>query len=450
MSEAAYEAFLIGKETRSRLLGPYEDFVKIKLQAHPSVSAAQMHDWLKEHYPDFPHTPPKTVYNFVMFLRQKYNIPLEATTREYFVVAELPYGQQAQADFGHYTLRSAENKRKTVHFFVMMLSRSRMKFLRFSDIPFTIRTAIAAHEEAMGELLLTHAFREYVVQQGFELHFCRKADPESKGKVENVVKYVKNNFLQSRLYYDLETLQGQAIGWLQRTGNGMPHSTTKKIPAQEWLTEQPHLQPWAPLSLMPAYILRTVRKDNTFSFQGNFYSVPQGTFKSKETMVMLWVKEEELHVHDQVGEFICKHILAQTNGHTIINTDHKRNKSLQVKQLLEQTANQFTNPALALQYFEMIRKERARYLRDQVQAIQKAIEGKNRQLVADVLEKCVNEQYIGAVVFRELLALREAENNYPVASVGKVILLDPNSSRKADITPDRSDLNEYEKAFGNS
>lgn len=472
LTEAEYEAFLIGKETRSRLLGPYEDFVKSKLQAHPSVSAAQMHDWLKEHYPNFPPTPAKTVYNFVLFLRQKYAIPLEATPREYFVVAELPYGQQAQADFGHYTLRSAENKRKTVHFFVMMLSRSRMKFLRFSDIPFTIRTAIAAHEEAfhffggqakvivydqdrlflveeaMGELLLTHAFREYVVQQNVELHFCRKADPESKGKVENVVKYVKNNFLHARVYYDLETLQNQALAWLQRTGNSLPHATTKKIPEQEWVIEQRHLQPWAPYSLLPDYLLRTVRKDNTFSFQGNFYSVPQGTFKSKDTLVMLWIREEELHVHDQAGEFICKHLLATTHGHTIINTDHKRNKTLKVKQLLEQTANLFTHPTLALQYFELIRLEKPRYLRDQVQAIRNAIEGKNRQLVAAVLEKCLNERYIGAVVFRELLAMQEAVQAAPVAAVGKVILLDPNSSRKADITPDRSDLNEYEKAFG--
>jgi transposase len=474
MTEAAYEAFLISKETRTRLLSPYEDFVKSKLQAHPSVSAAQMHDWLKEHYPAFPDTPPKTVYNFVMALRRKYDIPLESAVREYFVVAELPYGQQAQADFGHYTLRSTENRRKTVHFFVMMLSRSRMKFLRFSDIPFTTRMAIAAHEEAfqffggqakvvvydqdrlflveeaMGELLLTHEFRQYVLQQGFELHFCRKADPESKGKVENVVKYVKNNFLQSRLYYDLETLQSQALGWLKRTGNGMPHSTTNKVPAQEWLNEQPHLQPWVPISLLPAYILRAVRKDNTFSFQGNFYSVPQGTFKSKETMVMLWIKEGELHIHDQAGDFLCKHTLAETSGNTIINTDHKRDKSLKVKELLQQTAHQFANPALALQYFEMIRKEKARYLRDQVQAIQKAIAGKNRQLVAGVLEKCVKERHIGAVVFRELLAVQEAENNYPVASFGKVILLDPNSARKADIAPDRSDLNEYEKAFAGS
>jgi hypothetical protein len=305
-------------------------------------------------------------------------------------------------------------------------------------------------EERMGELLLTEAFREYVFEQELQLHFCRKADPESKGKVENVVKYVKNNFLHARVYYDLETLQNQALGWLERTGNGMPHSTTKKIPAQEWQNEQPHLRSWMPVRIRASYITRTIRKDNTFSYQGNFYSVPQGTFKNKETVVMIWLKEGQLHIHDKDGIFLCKHAIAESKGNTVVNTDHKRDKSLKVKALLTQTANQFSNPALALQYFEMIRKEKGRYLRDQVQAIGKAIEGKNKQLVAEVLEKCVQQQYLGAVVFRELLALQEAENNYPQTPIGKIILLDPGSARKANIQPDKSDLNQYEKAFGNS
>jgi transposase len=33
-------------------------------------------------------------------------------------------------------------------FFVMMLARSRMKFVRFPEIPFTTKTAIDAHEDA--------------------------------------------------------------------------------------------------------------------------------------------------------------------------------------------------------------------------------------------------------------------------------------------------------------
>lgn len=471
MSEADYTSFLQGKEIRDKMLTPYESFVRDKLIAHPAVSAAQMHDWLKEYHPGLVHIAPKTVYNFVMALRQKYNIPLEEPDREYFVVEELPYGQQAQADFGHYILRSTEDRRKRIHFFVMMLSRSRMKFVQFSDAPFTTRMTIDAHEEAfkffsgmprevvydqdrlllvdegMGELLLTQAFKDYVFEQELQLHFCRKADPQSKGKVENVVKYVKNNFLYARAYCDLQTLQSQAMAWLQRTGNGMPHTTTKKIPLEEWQNEQPHLRPWVSVKVLPSYILRTIRKDNTFAYLGNFYSVPQGTFKSKDTMVMIWLKESELHVHDPAGAFLCRHVVAESKGNTVINTDHKRDKSLKVKQLLIQVASMFLHPGLAMQYFEMIRKEKSRYLRDQVQVIQKIIEGKNKQLVADVLQQCVEKNYVGAVVFRELLALRETEQNYPSAATGKIILMDTKNNKKADIQPDKSDLNTYQKAF---
>jgi len=474
MSEADYAAFLVSKEIRDKLLTPYEPFVRDKLIAHPAVSAAQMHDWLKEYHPDFVHISPKTVYNFVMALRQKYNIPLEEATREYFVVEELPYGQQAQADFGHYILRGTEDRRKRIHFFVMMLSRSRMKFVKFSDAPFTTLMTIDAHEEAfkffsgiplevvydqdrlllveerMGELLLTKEFKDYVFEQEFQLHFCKKADPESKGKVENVVKYVKNNFLYARPWYDLPTLQGQAMAWLQRTGNAMPHSTTKKIPLEEWQSEQRHLRPWVSVKILPPYILRTVRKDNTFAYLGNFYSVPQGTFKTKDTMVMIWLKQEELHVHDNERVFLCRHVISETKGNTVINTDHKRDKSLKVKEMLIQTASLFLNPGLAMQYFEMIRKERGRYLRDQIQAIQKVIEGKNKQLVEEVLQKCIEKKYVGAVIFRELLAFHESEKNYPAPSTAKIILLDLKNNKKADIRPDKSDLNTYEEAFTNA
>ena len=140
--------FLESKESRDKLLTPYEAFVRDKLVAHPGVSAAQMHDWLNEYHLDFFHTAPKTVYNFVMALRQKYDIALEEAVREYFVVETLPYGQQAQADLGHYILRGTEGRNKRIHFFVMILSRSRMKFVQFPNVPFTKGMAIDAHEEA--------------------------------------------------------------------------------------------------------------------------------------------------------------------------------------------------------------------------------------------------------------------------------------------------------------
>jgi transposase len=470
MSEAEYEAFLEKKDCRTKLLGSFEPFVKDRLQAHPAASAAQVHDWLKEHHSDFPHISPKTVFNFVMAVRQKYSIALEEVNREYFVVQELPYGLQAQADFGQYTMRNAEEKRKKVHFFVMMLSRSRMKFVRFSAVPFTSHTAIDAHEEAfkffsgvprevvydqdrlflvdenLGDLLLTREFKTYVFEQSFGLHFCRKADPQSKGKVENVVKFVKNNFLYGRAYYDIDTLQVQVLGWLERTGNGMPHTTIRKIPSQEWAIEKEHLSAWVSIKILPAYILRYVRLDNTFSYQGNFYSVPQGTFK-KDVMVMIWLKDGELHIHDDQRKFLCKHPVAHSKGNKIINTDHKRDKSEKLKDLVAGVAALFTNPLLAAQYFELIRQVKGRYLRDQVQCIRDTIQGRSTELVNTVLEKCVQERYLSAVIFSELITMHEEQDKFIVAPMGKIILLDPNNTRKAETKPDKRDLGDYEEIF---
>jgi hypothetical protein len=405
-----------------------------------------------------------------MSVRQKYDIALEVASREYFVVEELPYGWQAQADFGQYVLRNREEKRKRVHFFVMMLSRSRMKFVRFSDSPFTTDTAIDAHEEAfqffmgvvrevvydqdrlflvdenLGELLLTKGFKEYVFEQQFGVHFCRKADPESKGKVENVVKYVKNNFLYGRVYYDVETLQLQVLGWLERTGNGMPHSTTRKVPSQEWKIERAQLQPWVTVKLRSSTLLRYVRPDHTISYQGNFYSVPMGTYK-KDACVQLRLIENELHVEDQQGGFLCKHPIAATKGNKVINTDHKRDKSLKVKDLITATTQLFANPVLAHHYFSLLREQKGRYLRDQVLAIRDAVQGRSRDLTGRILEKCVQERYLSANLFIELLVHQEQEDHTLPAPIGKVILLDPASTRKADTKPDKSDLGAYEQAF---
>ena len=352
----------------------------------------------------------------------------------------------------------------------MMLSRSRMKYVRFSAIPFTSRTAIDAHEEAfkffegipkevvydqdrlflveenLGDLLLTQDFKSYVFEQTFRVHFCRKADPQSKGKVENVVKFVKNNFLYGRAFYDTDTLQTQVLGWLQRTGNGMPHTTIRKIPLQEWAIEKEQLSPWVSVQILPAYIMRYVRLDNTIAYAGNFYSVPQGTFR-KDTMVMLWLKENELHIHDDQKNFLCKHPLAQSKGGKIINTDHKRDKSKKLKVLVAEIAALFTNPQLAGQYFELIRQVKGRYLRDQVQSIRETIKGRNEELVNKVLEKCVAERYLSASTFSELITLHQQQDQTITTPTGKIILLDPHNSRKAEIKPDKSNLGDYEEIF---
>lgn len=286
MDEKAFELHFLSLESRHKTLSRYEDFVKQKLTLYPDTSSAQMFDWLKEHYQDLPEVSSRTVYNSVIYVRQKHNLPLEKTVRDYFAVEELPYGKQAQVDFGQYNMRNTDGKRKKVHFFAMVLSRSRMKFVLFNTEPFTAESVCQAHEAAftffggvplvvvydqdrtmitdenLGSVILTSGFRQYVKSRGFQTQFCRKSDPESKGKIENVIKYVKINFLTNRAYSNVETLNRQALGWLERTANHLKHHSTKKYPMIEYGIEKQHLQPY---QLYSGSITRLSRKKESSS-----------------------------------------------------------------------------------------------------------------------------------------------------------------------------------------
>ena len=65
MSEKEYEQYRERLSTRTKKLAPYEDYIKNRIEHCLEASSAQVHDWLKEHYPGFPQVSIKSVYNFV-------------------------------------------------------------------------------------------------------------------------------------------------------------------------------------------------------------------------------------------------------------------------------------------------------------------------------------------------------------------------------------------------
>jgi transposase len=110
-----------------------------------------MHDWLKEHFDDLPAVSKKrylTASAFVCWVKDKHQIPVTSTEREYQMVDELPSGKQAQVDFGEYNMGSPSGTRVKVFFFTMILSRSRFKYVWFTDHYFTSKLAILGHERA--------------------------------------------------------------------------------------------------------------------------------------------------------------------------------------------------------------------------------------------------------------------------------------------------------------
>lgn len=469
MAPEEYEAYLLDGQYRNKVLSPFEQFVKDKLTRFEDTSAAQMHDWLKEHHPDLPDVTPRTVFNFVMYVRQKHNIPVVKLGREYFSVEELPYGEQAQMDFGEYNMRISNGNRKKVRFFAMVLSRSRMKYIWFTAQPFTAQTVCQAHENAfsffggitsvivydqdrtiivdenLGNIILTATFKQYVSSRGFKLHFCRKSDPESKGKVENVVKYVKENFLYNRLYSDLETLNTEALAWLERTANHLPHNVTKKSPQSEHRIEKNHLNPFVPLAIenkdVKTYV---VRKTNNINYKSNFYSVPTGTYQGRETRVIVKENRGMVEIYTQDKELICAHKLSEEQGKIIVNTHHKRDTSKTLDEMLNEAAGYFTDINAAKEYLGQIQSSFPRYTRDHLQVMLKALTENETAVVDQALDFCLKNRLFSGHEFEQVYHVVFLEQKTPLKAQGPVKLLDGASLSKANEAPQKSNMDDYE------
>ena len=470
--ESQYEEFIQSQEERKRELAPYEEFVKGKLELYQETPSAQMHDWLMEHYPDFPGVTPKTVYNFVMWVRQKYHLPHINPIRQYNAVEELAYGQQAQVDFGEYNMRNGLGKRVKVYFFTMILSRSRHKYLYFTDIPFTSYTAILAHEKAFsffngvpkeivydqdkvflsnenkGDLLLTSAFKDYCRESTFRLYFCRKADPESKGKVENVVKYTKQNFLYNRPFTDVDLLNSEALAWLQRTANGKPHASTQLVPFTEWCIEQQSLTPFVAQVIEAPKKLYTVRKDNTISWKGNFYALPPGTFKGRGTEVQVCREDCSLVITSCSGTPLCVKTISNEKGKLVGYLDHRReNKTDKIEKMISDISSMFTQPLLALEYLGNIQKEKPRYIRDQISSIKLTIEDVDDQVVDEALYYCIKLKVFSANDFKSVVECLQKEHAVKSLIDLNPILTNPLNGKRnriADYDPKKSSITDYE------
>ncbi len=102
----------------------YHDYVKNELELKPYLSSSQIEDWLKERYVNLSKVHSKTVYNFVENIRKKYNIPKikKDKVRMFEKLSEVPYGSEAQVDFGETWMQTVERKRKKVYFYSIVLS----------------------------------------------------------------------------------------------------------------------------------------------------------------------------------------------------------------------------------------------------------------------------------------------------------------------------------------
>jgi len=471
MSRSEFEKFSENITNKSFILERYTPFIVDRLGHFQETPAAQMHDWLKECFPDFPQVSPRTVFNFVIKVRQDYNLPkLSLNERQYQSLPESPPGKYAQVDFGQTILRCGDGTRIRLYFMAMLLCRSRYKYIWFRDKPFTSKTASIAHEKAfdyfhgipgyiiydqdavflydenIGDYRMPAVFDSYVKSRPFKVIFCRPGDPESKGKIENVVKYIKHNFLLNRQYSTLDNLQKEGEAWLGRTGNAMSHGTTCKVPYDEWCKECRDLIPYIPVTTIQISQGHKVLKTNSIRYRGNTYSLPIGTYKGDDTRVYLTEESGNLTIEDVDGKTIAKHLIPAGKGNTVINNNHQRDRSVSIDSYSVQTAELFTDKAAAASFISELRMRYPRHIRDQLATLQGCIIKYGQSAADIVLAACSKNKLYSATNFKSIISANPPLNADEKPSIKP--LGDEKARLMVNFDPGKSSIDTYNNLFG--
>ena len=458
----------------------YEDYVLELLEQYPFVSAALVHDRLREHYPDMLKVSDKTVYNFVRRLRLTHDIPKqdEPLPRQMGKLPETDYGEYGQVDFGEGWMNRRDGTRVKVYFLVMVLSRSRYKYVYFSKKPFTSETAVYAHElafsyfggkpkkliydqdrvfikdENLGDYKLTARFAAFCNSEGIEVVFCRKADPQSKGKVENAVKYVKYNFLPGREFQDMETLNKEAVAWLERTANGTEHRGIRQIPSEVFAMEKEWLRPYTgtPTLTEDKMELRTVRQDNTIMYGANFYTLPKGTYKGRGTEVYVEEKDGMLHIYDrESGKTIYVHTIWTGRGKTVSNANHLRTTDMTLDEFCSQIIDQLPEVKSLCDWKNgLVATKGTRYLRDNFKVIARDAWQYSGPVLEEACLKCIELGVFNAHRLLEVaesmrILHKEPRMQPPVDLSGITLHLKP-----GEIHVEKSNITTYQKILDNA
>ncbi len=376
---------------------------------------SSVYDLLEEKFVDsgeFEKLPgnEQTLRNYVHYLHESGQIDVgEQHRRIYDHVFDTPPGEQMLIDFGEETL----DKKRSIHFICLLLRYSRFlcvyaqdhkynateacqaiyrSFCKLGGRPAVLvidQDAVFVAQETYGEVIKTRVFEDFCTEQSLKLWVCNKADPESKGPIENSVGFVKKNFFSARTITCIDDVWRGLPGWLERK-NKRIHRATLHVPVQVYKeVEQACLMP-----LLPSVYETSPNSFATFECKGmpyvlyrsSRYSVPREFAYSR---IKYKVTAGKIHFYDEDLNFICTHLLSERKGSYNQLPEHRKGESGDWIDIMERLRNKWN--CYDFQHFiNGVKKENPRHVSKQLGAIEQFLNAENpdRQLVAEVMQIC--------------------------------------------------------------
>lgn len=402
----------------------------------------------------------QTLRNYIHYLESHDMINREPEHRRvYDYVFDTPPGEQMLIDFGEVTL----SKAKSIHFICLLLRYSRILCVYAQDHKYNSyeacqaiyrsccrlggrpaylvvdQDAVFVASETYGEVIKTRVFEDFCTEQDLKLWVCNKADPESKGPIENSVGFVKKNFFSARKITCIDDVWRSLPGWLDRKNERL-HRTTLRVPKTVFETvEKDSLRPLLPsvyekspntfqaydIAALPYVLYRSCR-----------YSVPQSfAFQT----VRYKVVGGKLHIYDSDLNHICSHNLSERKGSVNQLPEHRKQESGDWIDTMERLRKKWN--CYDFQHFvNGIKKENPRHVSKQLRAIEQFLDAEKPEvaLVAQVMKECcLNYRY----------QFSQFKIVYALAKAGRDISTAESRSEVPSGDVEYKDLSAYAKAF---
>jgi len=397
----------------------------------------------------------QTLRNYIHYLTGSGIIEREPENKRiYDHVFDTPPGEQMLIDFGQERVAQGV----VIHFICLLLRYSRLicvfaqdhkynseeacraiyrAFCKLGGRPQQLvidQDAVFVASETYGEVIETRIFSDFCTEQGLKLWVCNKADPESKGPIENVVGFVKKNFFSARNITGIDDVWKSLPGWVERK-NKRIHKATFRIPADVFNTvEKETLRPLVPsfYENSPSSFIPVVLNSTPYvQFKSSKYSVPRSCCF---TTVYYKAVGSKLFLYDKERKYICTHSISECRGSVNQLEAHRKEQSGDWVTVMESLRRKWN--CYSFQHFiNGFKKENPRHLHQQLAAIERFLDSEKpeREFVSQVMDECCRNYRYQFSQFKVVYELEKAGRaSAPVFEFNEV---------------QRQDMEVYKKAF---
>jgi transposase len=244
-------------------------------------------------------------------------------------------GHQAQVDWSHEEpIKTSSGLELPLYCFHMILGHSRdsfcaltgsqdlvtfwachrAAFAHFGGVPRELlydrtKTVVRAHvgrERGLGENVFHPEALASAHHYGFTLRLCKAYRPQTKGKVESDVPYVRERLLRAHHFSGYEHANHEWASWNEEIARQRVHGTHGERVHVRAERDRAALGPVPPVPyLVVERTTRVVARDGLFSFEGRRYAVPDARPGERVELVL---GASELEVYSKLdGRRLARH-----------------------------------------------------------------------------------------------------------------------------------------------